>query len=187
MSWSHPGSRPILGVAVIVDKRSTNRRFIRLATFALLALACCVFAWGLQYKLSLYASPHSTSHQMPAAKLLSKNEQSAMVQSPLIALAKTSAKVIYTVPSTGFPILFLALSPFNPSFKGSREESAIRSWSLRQRAFRKSVSGVHPATLRHEPPSRQRRETGWTSMQSARATTQRGPRLVRSGGLGQEV
>ena len=42
-----------------------------------LGLGICVFAWGLQYKLSLYYPAHSTFHQVPAAKLLSKNEQPA--------------------------------------------------------------------------------------------------------------
>jgi hypothetical protein len=44
-------------------------------TFVFLGLGICVFTWGLQYKLSLYYPPHSSFHQVPAAKLLSKNEQ----------------------------------------------------------------------------------------------------------------
>jgi hypothetical protein len=52
----------------------TTRRLSRL-TFAFLGLGICVFAWGLQYKLSLYYPPHSSYHQVPEAKLLSKNEQ----------------------------------------------------------------------------------------------------------------
>jgi hypothetical protein len=36
-----------------------------------------VFVWGLQYKLSLYDPPQSITHKIPAAKLLSKNEQAA--------------------------------------------------------------------------------------------------------------
>lgn len=52
----------------------TARRLSRL-TFVFLGLGICVFAWGLQYKLSLYYPAHSTYHRVPAAKLLSKNEQ----------------------------------------------------------------------------------------------------------------
>jgi hypothetical protein len=43
-------------------------------TLILLGLAACVFLWGLQYKLSLYDPPQATSHQVPIAKLLSKDE-----------------------------------------------------------------------------------------------------------------
>ena len=47
----------------------------------------CVFTWGLQYKLSLYYPPHSSFHQVPEAKLLSKNEQ------PRIALDLPSERL----------------------------------------------------------------------------------------------
>lgn len=49
-------------------------------SFAFLGLAIAVFAWGLQYKLSLYDPPHSISHQIPEAKLLSRNEQAPLVE-----------------------------------------------------------------------------------------------------------
>lgn len=51
---------------------------IRTRVFSLPALflgvGLCVFAWGLRYKLSLYDPPHSASHNIPIAKLLSKEE-----------------------------------------------------------------------------------------------------------------
>lgn len=51
---------------------------IRTQVFSLPALflgvGLCVFAWGLRYKLSLYDPPHSASHNIPIAKLLSKDE-----------------------------------------------------------------------------------------------------------------
>lgn len=54
----------------------TNRaRFSRL-DLLLLGVALAVFAWGLQYKLSLYDSPQSSSRDVVQAKLLSKEEQS---------------------------------------------------------------------------------------------------------------
>jgi hypothetical protein len=49
----------------------------------LLCLALFVFAWGLQYKLSLYDPPQSQSHSIPAAKLLSKNERASVVENLL--------------------------------------------------------------------------------------------------------
>ncbi len=39
-----------------------------------LGVGLCVFAWGLRYKLSLYDPPHAASHNIPIAKLLSKDE-----------------------------------------------------------------------------------------------------------------
>lgn len=38
-------------------------------------LIFAVFVWGLQYKLSLYDPPHSITHEMPEAKLLSNQER----------------------------------------------------------------------------------------------------------------
>jgi hypothetical protein len=60
--------------AVVFKK--THRVNFRRLSLAFLSLALCVFAWGLQYKLSLYDPPQATSHQVPQAKLLSKNEWS---------------------------------------------------------------------------------------------------------------
>src|SRR5271170_8511252 len=59
-------------MAVLEKNRASLGRF----TVAFLGLAICVFAWGLQYKLSLYDPPQAASHQVPQAKLLSKNEWS---------------------------------------------------------------------------------------------------------------
>jgi hypothetical protein len=64
-----------------------------------------VFAWGLQYKLSLYDAPGSTSHQIPEAKLLSGNEQSAAVESPLMKSANGS-------PGIALALLFTVLASF---------------------------------------------------------------------------
>jgi hypothetical protein len=47
-------------------------------SLAFVALTLAVFTWGLQYKLSLYQSPHAVSRHMPAAKLLSGEERSAI-------------------------------------------------------------------------------------------------------------
>jgi hypothetical protein len=81
---------------------------------AFLGLAFCVFAWGLQYKLSLYDPPQTPSHQIPTAKLLSRDEQSSTVEHPLAIRTKTSTSVIYTAPTAVFLILFLAISLLNP-------------------------------------------------------------------------
>jgi hypothetical protein len=39
-------------------------------------LACCIFAWGLQYKLSLYEPPQALSHHVAQAKLFPSDEHS---------------------------------------------------------------------------------------------------------------
>lgn len=50
-------------------------------SLALIGLALSVFGWGTGYKLSLYYPPNSSSHLMPHAKLLSKNEQDSPKES----------------------------------------------------------------------------------------------------------
>jgi hypothetical protein len=40
-----------------------------------MVLSALVFTWGLQYKLSLYAGPHSVIRHMVKAKLLSQDQQ----------------------------------------------------------------------------------------------------------------
>lgn len=74
-----------------------------------LGLALCVFTWGLQYKLSLYDPPQSASHQIPKAKLLSKEEQSDITQTPLVLRTKTVTTIVYTAPATALLFLLLVL------------------------------------------------------------------------------
>ncbi len=59
-----------------------------LRSLGFLGLTLTVFTWGLQYKLSLYDSPHSVSRQIPAAKLLSRNEQTKLSDRSLISIAR---------------------------------------------------------------------------------------------------
>jgi hypothetical protein len=44
-------------------------------SLAFLGLGICVFGWGLGYKLSLYDQSQTPSHQIPNAKLLSRDEK----------------------------------------------------------------------------------------------------------------
>ena len=62
-------------------------RLFRLS-FVFVGLAISVFTWGLQYKLSLYYPKHSPYHQLPEAKLLSKNERPAATEGLLMTSAK---------------------------------------------------------------------------------------------------
>lgn len=91
-----------------LPRKSRLFRFIGFTTY--MALAIFVFTWGLQYKLSLYDPPQAVSHQIPQAKLLSKNEQAGARRSPLVIQKKSSTRFSYTVPTTCFSILFIVLS-----------------------------------------------------------------------------
>jgi len=119
-------------VPVSMHRWSKNPPFGRMGTLACVALAFCLFAWGLQYKLSLYDPPQAASHHVPKAKLLSKNEQSSSTGSPLVVRTKTSTKVIYTIPAVVVFILLLVLSVSNPPISGQREQRASRLWHLRR-------------------------------------------------------
>jgi hypothetical protein len=76
----------------------------------LLGLAFCVFNWGLQYKLSLYDPPQAVSHEIPQAKLLSKDEQSLATRTPLIRRARPADEAVLTALYSIFFAFFLALT-----------------------------------------------------------------------------
>ncbi len=98
-----------------------------------LGLSFCVFTWGLQYKLSLYDPPQSASHQIPKAKLLSKEEQSDITQTPLVLRTKTATTIVYTSPAT--VLLFLLL---NLSFLVEPTSSCLMRAASRRRRQRSS-------------------------------------------------
>jgi hypothetical protein len=113
-------------VAATVHRWGKFRPFGLAGSLAFLGLAFCVFAWGLQYKLSLYGPPQSVSHQIPKAKLLSRDEQSSTAEHPLVIRTKTSTRVIYTAPTAIFLILLLAVSRLNPPVSRRVERRANR-------------------------------------------------------------
>ena len=105
-----------------------TRRLGSRFNFVFLWLAISVFSWGLQYKLSLYDPPNASSHKIPSAKLLSKDEQTASIDSALISNAKTSVKAIRTALPGFFLFFLLALNLLNPPSPGQREQQASRRW-----------------------------------------------------------
>jgi hypothetical protein len=109
-----------------------SRPFNLFRNLAFLGLAACIFTWGLQYKLSLYDPSQAASHQIPSAKLLSKNEQSRATDSPRVIQTKTSAKVLFAAPASVFFVLLLVLGKLNAPASGQREQRANRSWHLRR-------------------------------------------------------
>lgn len=84
---------------------NTFRPSLRRLSFVLIGLAAIsVFTWGLQYKLSLYYPKHSAYHQLPEAKLLSRNEQATATES---FLTTSSEKVSSDIPLGGLFTLTL--------------------------------------------------------------------------------
>lgn len=79
-------------------------------SFAFLGLAIAVFAWGLQYKLSLYDPPHSTSHEIPEAKLLSRDEQAPVVESLFVISTDAWPVIAQILP---FTLLAFVLAAFH--------------------------------------------------------------------------
>ncbi len=89
---------------------SKQRRFAtRFWALLPIALGLSVFLWGLQYKLSLYDPPKAASHQVPMAKLLSKNEQSSVSDKSISAHGKDSATILRGVAQ---PYLLVLLAVF---------------------------------------------------------------------------
>ena len=108
-----------------------TRPFNLMGTVAFLGLAFCVFTWGLQYKLSLYDPPQDASHQVPKAKLLSRDERSDVTESPLVVRTKLSTRVIYTLPVVEFFILVLIACKLDLPLSGQRLQRASLVWHLR--------------------------------------------------------
>jgi hypothetical protein len=117
-----------------VNLSTTNRRRLFWFTFGFMGLALSVFAWGLQYKLSLYDPPQSVSHRMPHAKLLSRDEQASSVESPLVGGAKAPSKQMAVVLCTvTFCFFLVALSLPGKPVSPWRALDACRSRHLRRR------------------------------------------------------
>ena len=108
----------------------TNRFNRSRFTFVFLGLAISVFTWGLQYKLSLYDPPHSTSHQIPEAKLLSRNEQAAVGESPLIKSTEASAVMTQASLFNVFTFFLLALNLLRAPMFSQQEWNVKRPWRI---------------------------------------------------------
>ena len=118
-----------------MQRWSATRPFNLWVILGSVGLAFCVFAWGLEYKLSLYDSPQAASHKISQAKLLSRNERSEIAENALVVRAKTSALVSHTVPTAVFLVMLLPLSILNPQSSDQREQRASGAWYLRRGLF----------------------------------------------------
>jgi hypothetical protein len=101
-------------------------RLCRLS-FVFVGLAISVFTWGLQYKLSLYYPKHSTYHQLPEAKLLSKNEQATATNGLLRSTEKTPSDIVRGGVLT---LMLFALVLGLPPISGATqtEQERTRPW-----------------------------------------------------------
>jgi hypothetical protein len=64
-----------------LNLRRAQRRIVKCLPFLWVMLGIAVFAWGLQYKLSLYPGELAVPHRIPTAKLLANDKQQGAAQS----------------------------------------------------------------------------------------------------------
>ncbi len=108
----------------------TNRLNLSRLTFVFLVLAISVFTWGLQYKLSLYDPPHSTSHAIPEAKLLSRDEQSTIGGDLPLRSTKAWAVVAQALLFNVFAFFLLALNFLRAPMFNQRDWEAKHPWRI---------------------------------------------------------
>jgi len=109
------------------------------------ALACCVFLWGMQYKLSLYDPPQATSHHVPVAKLLSKNEQSNILEKSSFTQSKPAIKALLA-PVNLLLFILLVLSPI--SITASNFGAAVIQPPFRLQQALREAFFVRPPPIR---------------------------------------
>ena len=115
-----------------MQRLSAARPFSRLVILGSMGLAFSVFAWGLQYKLSLYEPSQAAFHQILKAKLLSENERSVIAECPLAVGTKTFTRVSYTVPAAVFLFRMPAQSILNPQASSRMEQRTSHPWHIRR-------------------------------------------------------
>lgn len=121
---------------VAVNYWMKHRRIPVWLSLAFLALALAVVGWGTGYKLSLYDAPNAVSHQMPHAKLLSKNEQATEKNSSFATHGvepneKLSLRTLLCICI----VLSLASAAINKAaINRGEERKATHSWRLRHGA-----------------------------------------------------
>jgi hypothetical protein len=98
-------------------------------TFVFFGLVISVFTWGLQYKLSLYYPPHSTYHQIPEAKLLSRDERAAATESPIVISTKAPSDIVHGWLFT-LALFVLVLGLLHMPGASQREQERKRPWRV---------------------------------------------------------
>lgn len=126
LRWAEQSEQASIWIAVNVNCGEKIRPLSLLGCIAFLGLACCVFGWGLQYKLSLYGSSQPTSHLLPSVKLISGDEQSRTPESLLAVQIEPVTPPPRLTATIGFLVSFLAVSLLTPAVSGHRESDALR-------------------------------------------------------------
>lgn len=85
--------------------RISGRRGFHILGLGLVLLGFCIFAWGLNYKLSLYAPPQSLARHMPAAKLVVGKERSSP---PAVNLRQAQDRIL-PLALSGLALFFICL------------------------------------------------------------------------------
>jgi hypothetical protein len=120
-----------------VELWKPNRKPGRFWGFVFTSLACCVFLWGLQYKLSLYYPPEAAFHHVSMAKLLSKNEQSKTHETSAYTQTKPAIKALLA-PSDVLPVILLvvcAVSILASSFQAAVNHPPLELRQALREAF----------------------------------------------------
>jgi hypothetical protein len=94
-----------------------NRAPSRFSRLLFAALACSVFVWGLQYKLSLYDAPQAAPHSVIAAKLLSKNEQTNLTEASPYTKSDQPVKALLTLSGVVSFILVAVCGTLLPAYR----------------------------------------------------------------------
>jgi hypothetical protein len=110
------------------------------------ALACCVFLWGLQYKLSLYYPSQATFHHVPTAKLLSKNEQSKTQETSAYTQTKPAIKALHV---TQHLLPFVLLVVCASSMTASSVQAAVDQPPFELRRALREAFFVRPPPIRN--------------------------------------
>jgi hypothetical protein len=131
----------------LVDLRSTNRRGGSWLAFAFMGLALCVVIWGVQYKLSVYDPPQSVSHQIPQAKLLSREQRATADEGFLIDNREASAPVMYALADSVLLVVFLASNLLSVPASSQTQREKDCPWRLRCRAGMNTFFFRPPPTL----------------------------------------
>ena len=107
-----------------------NRPNLSRFTCVFLGLAISVFAWGLQYKLSLYDPPHSTSHEIPEAKLLSRDERATVVEGLFVSGTEAWPVIAHILPFRLLALVVLGLPFLVTQIFRHQGREAKRPWRI---------------------------------------------------------
>lgn len=134
---------------VAVNFWMKHRRIPVWLSLAFLALALAVVIWGTGYKLSLYDAPNAVSHQMPHAKLLSKNEWATTENSSVAVhgVDPNGKLPLLALPCICFVLSLASAAVSNTAVSRDRERKATHPWRLRHSASLNFFFALPPPIL----------------------------------------